>query len=54
MILYQDYAAKLCEENEGYWLARQFSNPDNPQVHYNTTGPEIWEQVSIIFQRSFE
>jgi cysteine synthase len=28
----------------GYWVPGQFSNPDNVEAHYRTTGPEIWEQ----------
>lgn len=27
-----------------YWVPGQFTNPDNVQAHYRTTGPEIWEQ----------
>lgn len=29
-----------------YWVPSQFDNPDNIEAHYNTTGPEIWEQTN--------
>jgi cysteine synthase A len=28
----------------GYWVPGQFTNRDNIEAHYRTTGPEIWEQ----------
>ncbi|MGH7312036.1 MAG: PLP-dependent cysteine synthase family protein, partial [Candidatus Rokuibacteriota bacterium] len=32
----------------GYWVPGQFSNTDNVEAHYRTTGPEIWEQCGGI------
>ena len=32
----------------GYWVPGQFSNADNVEAHYRTTGPEIWAQCGGI------
>jgi len=34
------------EEPEKYFVANQFSNPHNPQVHYQQTAPEIWNDTN--------
>lgn len=38
-------AEELLKEIPGSIIAGQFDNPDNPQAHYMTTGPEIWEDT---------
>ncbi|MDD2942091.1 MAG: cysteine synthase A [bacterium] len=37
-------AEELCAD-EGAFMPDQFSNPGNVEIHYQTTGPEIWEQM---------
>ncbi len=39
-------AKQLVRETPGAFLANQFYNPVNPEAHYATMGPEIWEQTS--------
>nr|BFD61214.1 hypothetical protein CKG001_33210 [Bdellovibrio sp. CKG001]BFD64678.1 hypothetical protein BdHM001_33590 [Bdellovibrio sp. HM001]BFD68886.1 hypothetical protein HAGR004_39080 [Bdellovibrio sp. HAGR004] len=36
---------KIAEETPGAFLVNQYHNPDNPERHYRTTGPEIWKQM---------
>ncbi|MBR9988797.1 MAG: cystathionine beta-synthase [Gemmatimonadetes bacterium] len=42
---YVQTAKRIVGETPGAILADQFYNPVNPQAHYATTGPEIWEQT---------
>jgi cystathionine beta-synthase len=41
---YNGVADRLTREIKGSWRAGQFTNLENPQAHYEQTGPEIWEQ----------
>ena len=43
---YYSVAKKLVAETPNCILANQYHNPVNPQVHYQTTGPEIWRQTA--------
>ena len=38
-------AERIAASNENYFMPQQFKNPANPEVHFKTTGPEIWEQT---------
>ncbi|MDJ0685907.1 MAG: cystathionine beta-synthase [Alphaproteobacteria bacterium] len=42
---YQDMAERMAAEIPGAFWVNQFANPANPEAHFKTTGPEIWEQM---------
>ncbi|WP_395667495.1 cysteine synthase CysM [Rhodoferax sp.] len=41
----RDLAVQMAAEGKGVVLD-QFANQDNPRIHYETTGPEIWQDTS--------
>jgi cystathionine beta-synthase len=42
---YVTVAKKIAEETPNALFMYQYSNPSNPEIHYKTTGPEIWRQT---------
>jgi cystathionine beta-synthase len=43
---YYSVSSRLAEEIPGGFKPDQYSNMSNPEAHYLTTGPEIWEQTA--------
>ncbi|MGD8620681.1 MAG: cystathionine beta-synthase [Anaerolineales bacterium] len=43
---YYSVARQIVEDTPGAILANQYHNPANPQSHYETTAPEIWDQTN--------
>ena len=42
---YYSVSSRLEKETPRSWKANQYDNPSNAQAHYETTGPELWEQT---------
>lgn len=43
---YYSVSDRLAEETPGGWKPNQYFNPNGPASHYETTGPEIWDQTN--------
>ncbi len=43
---YYKVADRIVEETPNSILANQYHNPENPRSHYQSTGPEIWDQTA--------
>ena len=42
---YYSVSDRLAQERPGGWKPNQYANVNNPRSHYETTGPEVWEQT---------
>ncbi|MER7004613.1 cystathionine beta-synthase [Dactylosporangium sp. NPDC000555] len=42
---YYNVSDRLAREIPGAWKPDQYANPANPRSHYETTGPEVWQQT---------
>ncbi len=42
---YYNIARRIARETQNAYMPDQYTNPNNPLVHYKTTGPEIWKQT---------
>jgi cystathionine beta-synthase len=42
---YYSVSDRLARESPGGWKPNQYANVNNPRSHYETTGPELWEQT---------
>jgi cystathionine beta-synthase len=42
---YYNVSDRLARERPGGWKPNQYANENNPRSHYETTGPEIWDQT---------
>jgi len=42
---YYNVSDRLMTEIEDAWKPDQYSNPENPASHYDSTGPELWQQT---------
>ncbi len=42
---YYEVSDRLAREVPGAWKPNQYANPNNPLSHYESTGPELWDQT---------
>lgn len=42
---YYSVSRKLADKTPNSWYVNQYDNPSNPMGHYESTGPEIWDQT---------